>query len=306
MRKAVQDLARKHDYVPNFRASSLRKGSGRTIGVLVPKIDRHFFATVLSGIDNIATTANYNVLICQSFESYEKELQLLKSLAHGKVDGLIASISIETEDVSHFEQLISRGLPLVFFDRVWEPLKASKVIIDDYQGACMAMEHLIENDCTKIAHFSGPQHINVYRNRTRGYIDTLRKHNLPLDENFIMQGVITREKGYEAMQKLLRMKQPPDAIFSSGDYSALGAILCAKDLGVKIPDEIAVTGFANEPWDSFFDPPLTSIDQHAYDIGQQAALLLLQQIENKEVDFLPRTIVLNPELVIRKSSQRKK
>jgi LacI family transcriptional regulator len=302
MRKAVQELARQYEFEPDFRASSLRKGSGHTIGVLVPMVDRHFFSTILSGIDEIASASGYSVLICQSFESYEKELKLVKSLMYGKVDGLIASVSIETTKADHFNQLIKKGLPLVFFDRVWDSVNASKVIVDDYMGACLAMEHLIENGCRRIVHFSGPQHINIYFNRTRGYYDMLKKHQLPVDANLVFENVLTRENGYEAMQKILQMKPMPDAIFSSGDYSALGAILCARKAGVKIPEQLAVTGFANEPWDTFFEPPLTSVDQHAFEIGRQAATLLIQQITNKNADFVPRTIVLNPELVVRESS----
>ena len=304
MRQAAQELARQHNYVPDFRASSLRKGNGRTIGVLVPKIDRYFFSTVLSGIDEIAAPAGYSVLICQSFESYEKESLLVRNLMNGRVDGLIASISIETKKVQHFNNFISRELPLVFFDRVCDSIKASKVVLDDYRGACLTVEHLIENGCRNIAHFAGPQHINVYKNRTRGFVDTMKKHDLRVDNNLIFHNTITRETGCEAMQKILTMPQKPDAIYSSGDYSALGAILCAREAGIRVPQEMAFTGFANEPWDSFFDPPLTSVDQHAFEIGKQAASLLLQQIEGKDTGFVPKTIVIEPELVIRKSSIR--
>jgi LacI family transcriptional regulator len=302
MRKAAQELAQKHNYEPDFRASSLRKGLGKTIAVLVPKIDRHYFATVLSGIDEVATPAGYSVLICQSFESYEKEKLLVKNLMHGRVDGIISSISIETKDFAHFEQLITKGLPLVFFDRVCETLKTSKVLVNDYLGACLAMQHLVDNGCRRIAHFSGPQHINVYRERTRGYFEILSRNGIPVDNELVFTDTITRDAGCLAMQKIVGMKNRPDAVFSSGDYSALGAILCAREAGLQIPEDFAITGFANEPWDSFFDPPLTSVDQHAFEIGKQAATLLLQQIETKDESFVPRTIVLDPDLIVRKSS----
>lgn len=305
MRQAAQELARIHNYAPDFRASSLRKGNSHIIGILVPRVNRHFFSTVLSGIDEVATKAGYSVLICQTFESYEKEQQLVKNLMHGRVDGIISSISIETKKFKHFEQVIAKGLPLVFFDRVCETLKTSKVLVDDYQGACTTVEHLIENGCSRIAHFAGPQHLNVYRERTRGYIDTLKKHKLPHDDSLIFTDAITREAGCAAMQQILAMSPMPDAVFCSGDYSALGAILCAREAGVKIPEQICITGFANEPWVSFIDPPVTSVDQHAFETGKQAATLLLQQIDSKEQDFVPRTVVLNPQLVVRKSSQKK-
>ncbi|MFW5891944.1 MAG: LacI family DNA-binding transcriptional regulator [Bacteroidota bacterium] len=304
MRKAVQEFAQKHNYQPDFRAASLRKGSGKTIGVMVPKIDRHFFATVLSGIDEIITSYGYNSLICQTFESLEKEEQLVNSLMHGKVDGLIASISTQTKTSVHFEQWVNKNLPLVFFDRVIDSMQVSKVVINDYYGGCLAMEHLIEAGAKKIVHFAGPQHINVYRDRTRAYKDMLNKNNIPYDEKLVFENTITRETGYKAMNEIARWKKLPDALFSSGDYSALGAILCAKDHNISVPGDFIVTGFANEPWNSFFDPPLTSIDQHAFDIGRQAAKLLIEQIENHDITFLPRTILLNPELIIRKSSTK--
>ncbi len=303
MRKTVKDLADKLNYQPDFKALSLRKGSGRTIGVLIPQVDRHFFATVLSGIDEVATAANYNVLICQSMESVEKENALIRSLISGKVDGLIASISIGTKDAASFKMFLEKGIPLVFFDRVIEDLRVSKVLIDDYMGAVLAVEQLINRGSKHIAHFAGPQHINIYQNRTRGYIDTLKNHSLPIDEEIIFYNVITRETGCQAMNKIIEMRNRPDAIFSSGDYSALGAMICARESGLEVPGDIAVTGFANEPFGTLIDPALTSLDQHGLEMGRQAADLLIEEIEHTGPNFVPRTVVLNPELHIRKSSR---
>ena len=305
MRKKVKELARKLDYQPDFRALSLRTGSGRTIGVLVPQVDRHFFATVLRGIDEVATQANYNVLICQSYESLAKEQVLTRSLLGGKVDGLIASVSIETKDAKDFEPFVSKGVPLVFFDRVLNSIQASKVVIDDYKGAVLAVEHLISKGCRRIAHFSGPQHIQVYANRTKGYLDTLKKFELQEDLNLIFNGVITRETGCKAMQEILKMSTRPDGLFSSGDYSALGAMLCAIEAGLKVPEDIAFVGFANEPFGSIITPTLTSIDQHALEMGKQAALLLIEEIENKTKTFVPRTVMLDPQLISRCSTNKK-
>lgn len=304
MRKRIQDVAQKYNYKPDFRAASLRKGSKSTIAVIVPKVNRNFFSLVLSGIDQVVTPRGFNVLICQTFESYQKEVELLNSLMFGKVDGLIASISTETKNFEHFKQWDTKGLPLVFFDRVVDSMQVSKVIIDDYLGGSQAMEHLVGNGAKTIAHFSGPSHINVYFNRTRAYFDILKSNNIPFNKDLLFENTITRETGYEAMQTILQRKQLPDAIYSSGDYSALGAILCAREAGLKIPEDIMITGFANEPWDSFADPTLTSIDQHAFDIGRQAAKLLIEQIVSQEDQLLPRTVVLNPELIIRNSSKR--
>ncbi len=304
MRQAVKELADKLNYSPDFRALSLKTGTGRTIGVMVPHIDRYFFSSVLRGIDEVATEANYNVLICQSFESYDKEVGLIKSLMHGKTDGMLVSISRETHDGAHFELLRKRGIPLVFFDRTMEKMPVSQVVIDDYQGACQSVEHLVEQGCQRIAHFAGPQHINVYRNRTKGYYDTLKKMGLPVDESIIFFDAITRDKGCEAMKKILTMPVRPDAIFSSGDYSALGAIMCAREASVKIPDEIAISGFANEPFGAIIDPSLTSVDQHGITMGRKATELLIEELESKDQPFTPRTETLEPDLIIRQSSVR--
>lgn len=306
MRRKVKELAHQVDYQPDFKALSLRTGSGRTIGVLVPQVDRHFFATVLRGIDEIATQADYNVLICQSYESISKEKALMKSLLAGKIDGLIASISIETSDYKNFEPFVRRGVPLVFFDRVPDSLRVSKVVIDDYKAAVLAVEHLIEAGCRRIAHFAGPPHIQLYANRTLGYADTINKHKLPADANLVFNGVITRKTGYEAMQQILQMTPRPEAVFSSGDYSALGAMLCALEAGLMVPDDMAFVGFANEPFGAIITPTLTSIDQHALEMGRQAAFLLIEEIENKITNkpFVPRTIMLDPHLIKRNSSNR--
>lgn len=302
MRNAVRELADRLDYHPDFRALSLKKGSGRTIGVMVPHVDRHFFSTVLRGIDEVATSANYSVLICQSYESHEKEETLIRSLMHGKVDGMIVSIASSTRDAGHYELLVRKGIPLVFFDRVWESMPVARVVIDDYKGACMAVEHLIKEGCVRIAHFAGPQHINVYKNRTKGFRDTLRKHGMPVETALIFNDVITRETGCQAMKKVLSMKNRPDAIFSSGDYSALGAMICAREAGVDVPKEMAFAGFANEPFDAIIEPALTSVDQRGIEMGRQAATLLIEEIENKEAAYVPRTVVLDPELIVRQSS----
>jgi LacI family transcriptional regulator len=306
MRKAVKEMASKLDFQPDFRGQSLKAGKGRTIGVLVPQVDRHFFSTVLRGIDEVASGADYNVLICQSYESREKEISVTGGLLSGKVDGLIASIATETDSASHFEMFGRRGIPLVFFDRVIESMNVSKVLTDDYRGSVLSVEHLIEEGCKIIAHFAGPQHINVYRDRTSGYLDTLKKNGLTIDEKLIFNNTITKEKGYSAMEKILKISPRPDAVFSSGDFSALGAMIHAMESGVNVPEDIAVTGFANEPFDTLISPSLTSVEQHAIQMGRDAASLLIEEIEFSTGEFAPRTIIVKPELIIRNSSIKRK
>jgi len=305
MRHQVKALAKSMDYQPDFRAMSLRRGSGSTIGVLLPQVDRYFFASVLRGVDEVCTELGYNVLICQSYESLQKEEDLAKSLLNGRIDGLLASVSIETREGPHFEQYLTKGVPLVFFDRSLDHLKVSKVVLDDYKGAYQAVKHLIDTGCSRIAHFAGPGHIEIYANRTRGYIDALTKHNIHVDPLLIFPGVITQEAGCRAMKRLLELGTPFDAIFSSGDYSALGAMMCALQAGIHIPNDVSVVGFANEPFGALINPTLTSIDQHALEMGRQAAALLLNEIDlkNKNKTILPRKIILDPQLVVRNSTR---
>ncbi len=302
MREKVKKYAEEHDYQPDFRAASLRKGLANTIGVLVPRIDIHFFARVLRGIDEVASEKNYNVLISQSYDSLSKEINLIKNLTYGKIDGLIASISIETKNGNHFEPLLKKGIPLVLFDKIIESLNVSKVIIDDRQGAYMAVKHLIENGCKRIGHFAGPQYLNIYRYRTQGYIDALKDHGMEIDESIIFQNMLEQQKGYELMDQLHKMENPPDAICSANDFAVIGAIIRARELGIKVPDDIAFTGFANEPMDAIFEPAVSSVEQSPISMGQESARLLIEQMENKNIEYKPRTIVLMPSLVVRKSS----
>jgi len=306
MCEKVQKFALEHNYQPDFRASSLRMGSNRTIGVLVPRIDINFFARVLRGIDEICSMDNYNVMICQSFDSLQKEMKLVNSLLNGKIDGLIASISIETQDGDHFNSLIDKGLPLVFFDRVLHSLNVHKVVIDDYKGAYESVEHLIRNGYKRIAHFAGPQHHNIYSQRKLGYLEALKNNGFEIDEEIIFHNTIVQETGYKAMQKIREMKNPPDAIFSSSDYAILGAIVYAKKHGIEIPKQLGLTGFANEPFDDLYAPSITSVDQHPIMMGQKAARLLIDAMEKKNKATEPQILKLDPTLIVRQSSSRLK
>lgn len=304
MKKAVLDLAQKLNYQPHSLASSLRKGKGNTIGVIVPHIDRHFFSSVIRGIEDVAYDAGYNVLICQSNDSYTKEKAIVETLINGKVDGLLVSLSSGTLDFKHFQLAQSKGLPLIFFDRVPSTLNVNKVEIDDFAGAFKAVEHLISEGCKRIAHFKGPLHLSIYHNRFEGYKAALQKYNLELDESLVFDGVITRDKGEEAAAAISRMPSMPDGIFSAGDFSAMGAILKFKALGIKIPKDIAIVGFANEPYDDIVEPGLSSVDQHSIEMGHSVAKLFLDEINDPQTAVVPKRIILNPELHIRTSSRK--
>lgn len=306
MKKAVLELAEKLNYQPNFIASSLRKGHGNTIGIVIPRIDRNFFSSVIGGIEDVAAEAGYNVIICQSYESEEKEKNIVETLINGKVDGLLVSLSSGTSNLSHFEQTIEKGVPLIFFDRVSQNLDVSKVEIDDFRGAHMAVSHLIEQGCRRIVHFSGPLGVSIYENRFKGYKAALEEHGISFDEKLHIKLTLTHEKGAEAVEQLLKLKPIPDAIFSASDYSALGAITSLKEKGIRIPEDIAVVGFANEPFAAIITPSLTSVDQHSRDVGHAAARLFFEELEQYGIPFVAKRVMLTPDLIIRDSSKKMK
>jgi LacI family transcriptional regulator len=304
MKEAVWKLAREWNYQPNSIASSLRRGKGKTIGVIVPRIDRFFFSSVIRGIEDVAFDAGYHVLICQSYDSYQREKTIIENLINGKVDGLLVSLASETSDYSHFELVQSKNIPIVFFDRAPANKNFSQVVVDDYLGAFEATEHLISLGCRRIIHFGGPNHINIYRNRLEGFRAALKKHQISEITEPKFENTIVHETGEVAAYEIAKMKPLPDAIFSAGDFSALGAIVKLRQLGIRIPEDIAVVGFANEPYDDWLDPGLSSVDQQSFEMGHTAANVLFEEITENGVGE-PRNIVLAPKLIIRGSSTKK-
>ena len=304
MKEAVWELSQKLNYQPNSIASSLRRGRGSTIGVIVPRIDRHFFSSVIRGIEDVAYEANYNVLICQSYDSYEREKAIVDTLTNGKVDGLLVSLAFDSSDYTHFLNVQSKNIPLIFFDRVPDLPKFSQIESNDFKGALMAVEHLISVGCKRITYFSGPLHVSIYRKRFEGYKAALEKHNIAFDENLVFDRVITRESGERAALEMSKFKNLPDGLFSAGDFSAYGAIMTFKKLGIRIPQDIAVVGFANEPFDEMLDPPLSSVEQHSLEMGQRAARLIFEKISDPLVSSMPNSIILDAELLIRCSSMK--
>jgi len=305
-KKAVNDLARKLNYQPNSIALSLRKSRTNTIGVIIPEIVHFFFSTVIAGIEDVAYANGYNVVICQSNESYERELTDTRALMASRVDGLLVSLSRETKDYSHFQEIYDKGTPLVFFDRVCEDINTSKVIIDDTDSAFQAVEHLIAQGCKRIAHLAGPSHLNISKGRLEGYRAALQKHGLPVEDSLVISCGVGDEKiGAECTRALLSLDAPPDAIFANNDISAIGAMQEIKKRGMRIPDDIAIVGFSDWMISSFVEPSLTSISQPGFEMGQAAAHLFLEQIELKDDEpYEPKISTLKTNLIIRDSSKR--
>lgn len=308
-KKAVNELADKLNYQPNIVALNLRQRKTNTIGVIIPEIVHFFFSTVISGIEDVAYQAGYNVILAQSNESYEREATDIKALFNSRVDGLLLSISRETTNFDHIESIISKGLPVVIYDRMYNNPNTSKVVVDDYIGAKEAVNHLIEQGCKRIGHIKGAPNLIINIDRYRGYCDALKENNIPLDESLVIECPLgTFEEGKKVAKKLLSLPKPPDAIFAGSDPLAMGAMMEIKDKGLKIPHDVAVVGFSNWFFGELMEPSLTTVDQPGFEMGQEAARLLIRQIEMRlkdENDPQPETKILKTKLVVRNSSLKK-
>ncbi|WP_426492696.1 LacI family DNA-binding transcriptional regulator [Hymenobacter sp. 102] len=304
MKRKVQKLAKKYNYQPNRVASALRKGRSKLLGIIVPYIEGRFFPSVVHGIETAASRAGYNVIICQSHEDAEQEQRNVEALLSAQVAGILVSLSRTTRELTHFDKVQARGLPLVFFDRSPEGAAVNAVVLNDYEGAYQSTRHLLAQGCRRIAHLAGPQHLSIYRQRHQGYVAALRDAGLAPDEALICFSDMTQAEAAQAMRGWLALPQPPDAVFAAGDYAALGALQEAQAQGCRVPEEIAVAGFSNEAFTLITRPTLTTVDQRCNEMGQAAVQLLLELIEAAGTPFTPRQTVLPPQLLIRESSQR--
>jgi LacI family transcriptional regulator len=304
MRRTVREAANRMGYEPNHIASALRSGRSRIVGVVVPTANRSFFSNVVRGVEAIAKTQDYNVVICQTNDSPAEEVDVISTLLRMRVDGIIVSIGRETRQFDHFRKVRDKGVPLVLFDRVNEALGCSTVVLDDHAGAFQATEHLLQQGYKRIAHFGGPQHVNIYKYRQRGYTDALEAAGIPIDENLVQVGHLDIEHGRRYMEALLALPEPPDAVFSASDYAAVGAMQVLKERGLRVPTDVGLVGFANEMFTSFVEPGLTTIDQHSERMGEFAARIFFEEIESDPHQFIARKTVLAPTLVVRGSSLR--
>lgn len=302
-RQLVWKKATELNYQPNHLAAALRKGRSNTLGVIVPHIDGHFFALVMKGIEAVANQAGFNVMLCQSNEDYEHEKKNIGTLLNAQVDGILVSLARTTRDFKHFDKVRERDIPLVFFDRILDGSDVSAVVLDDYQGGYQAVRHLLDQGCRRIAHFGGPQHLNIYKNRYRGYCQALLDHGLPVEDELVIFSDMKMDDGTVGMRQLLALAVRPDAVFSASDFSAVGALKVIKAHGLRIPYDLALAGFSNETFASLTEPMLTSVDQHCEEMGRSAMRLLLEMVRERGPRQASRKIVLQPELLPRESSR---
>ncbi len=308
-KRKVKELATKLNYRPNAVALSLRKSKSFTIGVIIPEVVHFFFSTVISGIEEVAFANGYNVILCQTNERYEREISSIDTMMSNQIDGLLVSYSKETTDFSHFQRLLDLNFPIVFFDRLPKIDNAINVIVNDYQGAHQAVTHLIQQGFKKIAHLSGPATLAISQQRKDGYLDALKNAGLTPNDNWIVECAEGTEKeSYGVAEHLFsNHSDRPDAIFAHHDIVAAGAMMAIKNMGLKIPEDVGVVGYSNWQFSSMIDPPLSTVSQPGFDIGETAGKILLDMINKKnEASHTSQNVVLDTELLIRKSSSRKK
>jgi LacI family transcriptional regulator len=302
-KKLVTEYAEKVHYSPNPIALSLKENKSKAIGVIVPEIANHFFSQAINGIEAIAYNRGYHVVIFQSYESYEREKINVQHIIARKVDGLLISLSGQTIDVSHLQKIQEKCLPLVLFDRVSDKIEAHKVVADNFEGAFKATEHLILSGRKRIAHFTSPSVLSITQERLAGYRAALEKYQIKYDESLIKYCGFGSEEAKKLVDEMIET-QKPDAIFTTSDRLALDCFSAIKERNVSMPNDVAFIGFTNLKVAHLLDPPLSTVVQPAFEIGQAAAELLLDLIEKKPQNIEQfQTITIPTEMVVRRSSE---
>jgi LacI family transcriptional regulator len=300
-RSRVQELARLHNYQPNLLAKSLQQKHSSTIGVIVPEIRHDFFAATISGIEEVAYTAGYAIMVCQSHETLDRETTNIAALLGQRIAGLLLSVSCRTHDARHLAPVLRSRTPLVVFDRVPEGFAGSTVTTDDEQGACDITALLLQKGYRRIAHIGGPPHLAISRRRYAGYAKALAAAGMPQFSGYHIQGGFDEEDGRRGAMQLFDLAQPPDAIMAVTDPVALGVYSAARQRGLRIPQDIAVTGFSGNPVGELITPRLTTVYQPAFEMGRRAAGLLLEQIRGTAAQSTA-TVSLPTRVVVRESA----
>lgn len=283
-KKLVFDYAEKINYQPNPNALSLKERRTKSIGVVVSEVANHYFSQAINGIESIAYDRGYHVIITQTHESYAREKINVQHLASRSIDGLLVSLSAETDDTSHLKYLHERGMPMVFFDRVPNNINTHKITANNEQGAFDATSHLIKSGRKRIAHLTSSEHLSISIERLRGYTAALNKYDLKVNPDYIKHcphGGMFPEETEQAVSELINLKDKPDAIFIAGDRLSIGCLEVLKKLDITVPGQMAIAGFSNSDVLNLFEYPISSVRQPAFEMGEAATEMLLQLIESK-------------------------
>lgn len=301
-KERVIALANELNYQPNPHASSLRKLKSKTIAVIIPEIANNYFTLAINGIESVAQEKGYHVLIYLSHEDAAKEASFIRHLHNGRVDGLLISLSSSTTDYSPLEELQKKGLPIVFFDRVYEHLNTACVTTDDYESAYKATQHLIDQGCERIAHFSISQSLSIGNKRMKGYLQALKDNSMKVDESLVIYCTNEDEEDLQQLKKLFEEKKRPDGIFAAVErHAILGYEICNR-LKLSIPRDVKIISFSNLQTAAYLNPSLTTITQPAFEIGKEAASILFKAVEKKMFQLKSENVVFKSELRQRHST----
>lgn len=300
-RREIQEYAREHNFLPNVIAETLRKSRvqpNKVIGVIVPQFIHYYFASILKGVEEEASRRGYRIMVAQSDDKYEREVEICKSFYANKCCGIIVSMAKNTTKYDHFQKLIDMGIPLVFYDRICTGVNASRVVVDDYMGAYTAVTHLIDTGCRKIAYYGMVQSMEIDKNRFNGYEDALRKHGLKPNPDWLRK-CDNRADAEVVTPEILSQPDHPDAFFAINDDTAIGILYSAKKMGFDVPDDISICGFTNGNRAKACNPMLTTVEQRGVMVGEEAANILMGQVEGSlPMDKVEKRVV-RTRLIIR-------
>lgn len=294
---AVNGVSKSLKYIPNTVAASFRNKKTKTIGLIVPQISYFFFPSVVRGIEEIVHNRGYNLLILQSNESYEREIENLNILIANNVEGVLASVSLETKNFDHFQHIVDIELPIVFFDRVVNDMNVDTVLVDDVTGSFKAVNHLLDAGRKRVAICVGNLNLLISRNRLQGYKTALIQKGIPIDEELIISCETPEETELEVL-RLLSEKNAPDSIFAISDLTMTGVMKAIFRRNLKVPEDISVIGFCEEPFRSMYNPPLSAIEPMGFEIGKKATELLFERLDGSvTLNSEPRVIYLESNLI---------
>lgn len=306
----IKDLVKKKatelNYKQNSHAANLRQGSSKTVGVIVPHINQNFFSEAIAGIEEACFENNHSLIICQSHESFKQESLAIETLIHQNVDCILISISAETQSASYLEEVSNNNIELIQFDRCLDSLNSFKVLNDNKEVSYITVKNLIDNGYCRIAFIGGPIHLSVFKNRKEGYMEAIKEAGLAIPYNFIIDNALSKEKAAKVTAELLALKEPPDAIFTVSDHQSLGVLQVANSLGIKVPEQLGIFGFANEAFTELITPTLSSIDQKSKELGKCAANLYFKKIlPGSFITETSKTEIIKSEIIHRQSSSRR-
>ncbi len=300
-RELIQQYANEHHFSPNIIAESLRRSRIepiKMIGVIIPQFTHFYFSSILSGIEEEASARGYRIMVAQSNEKYEREVKICRSFYESKVCGVIVSQAKDTMKYDHFQRLLDKGMPVVFYDRISTGINASRVVVDDYAGAFAAVTHLIETGCKRIAFYNTSMRLEIAKNRFNGYKDALLKHGINVEETLVR--LCDNRADAEAITPdILTMDNPPDGFFAINDDTAIGILHTAKRMGLRVPEDISICGFTNDGYAKASDPMLTTIEQRGTRVGEEAADILIGKVEGTLPNDKVEKRVVRTRLVLR-------